>query len=561
MNKETLTLPDDQPADSAWPAEGMPLRKKLRLPRWIWAITSGCPLLLCVFLWGGYADGDHAVRHILIFVTVALVLASLLGWFVFYSRYRLWVCLLAAGVGLLGFVVLFSIFSFKGVTGELWPILSFRWQSTPLTLEHPDPQSVDLSKTTPHDFAQFLGPLRNAAVENLTLDSDWQQRPPKKLWSRGIGEGWSGFAAVNGYAVTMEQRDAEEWVTCYEIETGRLCWKHVVSARHTTFLGGVGPRSTPTIHEGNVYALGATGILRCLDGENGRLLWQQDLLQLAGSDPKSDLKAITWGRSSSPLLVDDKVIIPLGGPPSGIKSSLIALHKWTGKPLWRGGDRQASYSSPTLMTLAQHRQIVIVNEDNVSGHDVQTGQLLWQYDWAGQSNGAANVSQAVALPGDQVLVSKGYQQGAMVLHIEPAKNDSAPQPYVATFRWGNPSVLKTKFTNVVQFDGFIYGLSDGILECVDAQDGSRQWKKGRYGHGQVLRVGSQLLVLSEKGDLHLISLTPQEMRSQAVCQVLERKCWTNLCLYGDQLLVRGVDEIACYRLPVQPEPPTPTPGS
>ena len=87
--------------------------------------------------------------------------------------------------------------------------------------------------------------------------------------ARPIGAGWSGFAAVNGFAVTMEQRGPDELVTCYTIATGEVQWAHALTARHGTIMGGVGPRATPTIHAGRVYALGATGVLRCLDGATG----------------------------------------------------------------------------------------------------------------------------------------------------------------------------------------------------------------------------------------------------------------------------------------------------
>jgi len=508
----------------------------------------GCPLVILVsWLW--FADRDHAIAHAISFVSIVVTVTSLLTWFVWVSDYqrcwRLW----AAGLTVFAGLSLVVLFRLEGVNGELIPRLRLRWTAS-RALDQPTHHDVDLSTTTAADFSQFLGPGRIAAVENRSLVADWKQQQPKKLWSHGVGKGWSGFAAVNGYAVTMEQRGQQEWVTCYHLETGELCWKHAVKTRHQTFLGGVGPRSTPTIDGGKVYALGATGILRCLEGDSGAIIWKQDLLQLAGTDVASDLKAVAWGRSASPLLVDDKVIVPLGGSPDGQKRSLIALSKETGQPLWRSGDRQVSYSSPTVMTLAGQRQVVTVNEDNVSGHEIQTGQLLWQHDWDGQSYGAASVSQPVSVGPDQVLLSKGYQQGAMMLRVEPAPGETSACPYVATSIWTNRSVLKTKFTNVTQLDGFAYGLSDGILECVELRDGTRRWKRGRYGHGQLLRVGRQCLVLSENGTLYLIALSPEGLQVQGEIEAMQQQCWATLCLYGNQLLVRSVDQIACYEIPL-----------
>ena len=146
----------------------------------------------------------------------------------------------------------------------------------------PAATTIDLATTTPSDFPQFLGPARSNWIAGPDLAREWTGDEPKLLWKRPIGAGWSAFAAVNGYAVTLEQRGEEEWVTCYEIATGNPVWGHATKARHENPLGGIGPRSTPTIHQGRVYALGATGILRCIDGANGKLLWQDDLQKRYG---------------------------------------------------------------------------------------------------------------------------------------------------------------------------------------------------------------------------------------------------------------------------------------
>src|SRR5205807_4314259 len=143
---------------------------------------------------------------------------------------------------------------------------------------------IDLTTTTAEDFPHFLGPERSCWLPGPALARDWSTQPPKVIWKQPIGAGWSAFSAVNGYAVTMEQRGAEEWVTCYEIATGKPIWGHAIETRHENPMGGVGPRGTPTIHQGRVYALGATGILRCLDGATGKLLWSDDLRKRYGVD-------------------------------------------------------------------------------------------------------------------------------------------------------------------------------------------------------------------------------------------------------------------------------------
>src|SRR5262249_44058000 len=156
------------------------------------------------------------------------------------------------------------------------------------------------------------------------------------LWRQKIGAGWSGFAVHSGAAVTMEQRGEEELVTCYVAATGKAVWSHAIRARHEEFLGGPGPRSTPTIVGGKVYALGATGVLRCLDLQTGQLRWQTDLLEEGQVTREADNYNIQWGRSNSPLVVHQKLIVPLGGTTSA-PTSLIAFDKDSGDRLWTGG--------------------------------------------------------------------------------------------------------------------------------------------------------------------------------------------------------------------------------
>jgi outer membrane protein assembly factor BamB len=349
---------------------------------------------------------------------------------------------------------------------------------------------------------------------------------------------------VNGFALTMEQRGDSELVTCYEVATGQLVWSHAERTRHSTTLGGIGPRSTPTIDSGKVFTLGATGTLLCLDGATGEVLWRDNLLHRYGVDAEEDAQSVAWGRSASPLIVDELLVVPAGGPAAGPPVSLVAFEKDTGELLWEGGRRQVSFSSPTLATLAGVRQIISVNQDYVSGHDLRNGELLWETAWPGKSNADANVSQPVAISADHLFLSKGYGVGAALFQV--TRDNSA-------FRlreiWRNNRVLKTKFTNVVVQDGYAYGLSDGILECVRLQDGRRQWKRGRYGHGQLLGVGDLLLVQTEAGQVAMVEASPARFHEIASLPALSGKTWNNPCLYKSYLLVRSAEEACCFELP------------
>ena len=241
-------------------------------------------------------------------------------------------------------------------------------------------------QTTPHDYPRFLGNGYWAEVDGVALETDWQAHPPEEVWRQEIGAGWSAFAIVGNYAVTQEQRGDQEIVSCYRVDNGEVVWTHADEARFDPAdfqggLGGIGPRATPTIHDGKILTQGATGIVNCLDARTGKVLWSHDTATETGAD------VIIWGKSGSPLVVDDLVIVNVGAPNdeaarAGYNSSLVAYDLETGELRWAAGNRQASYASPLVATLAGERQIVMVNEKFITAHRVGDGSVLWEYPWA-----------------------------------------------------------------------------------------------------------------------------------------------------------------------------------
>ena len=527
-------------------------KKKRRIPRTV-LITLVLWLVLQVAI-RVIPEMDHALTNLVTVAATVLMLFVLETWLLLASglswRRRLTMGFLPIAL-LVGF---FSLVKVLSLDGELIPRFAWRWapvhDTTLETAKRVKPAvMIDLSIESPVDFPGFLGPHRSASIQNILWNSGWQdQSAPSRLWTQPIGAGWSGFAARNGHAVTMQQRGENEIVSCHNIQTGEIVWTNSSPARHETIFGGIGPRSTPTIAGGRIYCLGATGILRCLDGSNGSLLWENDLLALTGSTPARDLKTVAWGRSNSPLVVDGLVMIPLGGPPAGPHVSLMALDASSGEERWRSGDRQVSYASPSLVELDGEKHVVIVSADLVSGHRLADGYQLWTYSWPGSSSGSASVSQATTLGKNRLLLSKGYGEGAAVIEIHRGAGEKSD--FQVETIWINKQVLKTKFTNVAIRDGFAYGLSDGILECVDLASGDRRWKKGRMGHGQLLRLADVLVVLAENGMVWQVATDPESFRVLGRFQAARGKCWATLCLYDNLLLVRAEEEACCYPLPL-----------
>lgn len=537
----------------------VPARPSGRIARFMLVLSLNVAAL--AFLLGLLEDppkpmNDPAVRNLTVFFSCCGAVLSAWAWFCVRKtrlrRLRLAVAIVMP-IGALALVLSLATAFAPGkieFSGSLVPRLVPPEHAVRLAVAEEPMEHNPLRVTTPQDFPQFLGPQRNAWIPGSQLARSWRKNPPKLLWKQPIGAGWSAFSAVNGYAVTLEQRGSEEWVACYEVETGKPVWGYPITARHETSLGGVGPRSTPTIFGGHVYTLGATGVLQCFSGD-GQLVWSDDLRRRYGISASEDEETVMFGRPASPLIVDSLVIVP-GGGPNGKAKNLTAFDRVTGQLVWEtenqlasGEADQLAYASPVLATLAGKRQILIVNESTCSAHDPADGKVLWSHPWPGKSNGAANISQPVPIGDNQVLLTKGYGGGAELLEVKVA----ADGELTTTSVWKIPRVLQTKFSNVVVHDGHAYALSEGILECVDLADGNRCWKKGRFGHGQILGVDDLLLVLSEDGDLHLLELNPDKFVELGKVAALEGKTWNNLCLYGKRLLIRNAAEAACLELP------------
>ncbi|MEM9409764.1 MAG: PQQ-binding-like beta-propeller repeat protein [Planctomycetota bacterium] len=494
------------------------------------------------FFWLAFFSG-HRARYL-----IALVFVSLIS--LFFYRFRL------IFDGDLGFVRVESRF------------LKREFARSPVS--DLNQTAINLALESDKDFRQFLGNERDSVVRNRVLNGNWKENPPEVLWRQPIGEGWSGFSAVNGFAVTQEQNGQDECVTCYDAKTGKLLWIHSAPRRHedTMAMGKAGPRATPTIENGRIYAQGATGVLECLNGSDGTVIWTTDITELLGTELTEmttstgykyefENSHLAWGRSGSPLVVGNKLIVPGGLCADGSCSTLIALDKTTGKELWRGGDVMIAYGSPSLETLAGKEQIVIVAENCAMGIAPEDGTTLWKVERLGHSGQDANCSQVTIVDENHILLSKGYGLGGQLVRLEREGETITP-----TTLWKSPRILKTKMMSPVVLNGHTYSLSDGFLECTtvggENEEGRRVWRvRGRFGNGQLLLVGDNLLIHTEFGELKLVRATPEKYIELGSIETIEGVCWNTICLYDNLLLVRSELEAACIELKTEVQTATP----
>lgn len=470
-------------------------------------------------------------------------------WWLFFSRLAWRSRLFGIGIVAAGMAILGCLLRIDHFTGEVFPMFAWRWsphreavaaayfehQATALKTAQkaaergtrPESRLVN----TDADWPGYRGRLRDGIVRDVAIRTDWEARPLQALWRHPVGLGWSSFAIVDGLAFTQEQRQDQEAIVCYDVWTGQQLWVHQDTARFSEALGGDGPRGTPTIYDGRLYAVGGTGILNCLEARTGQRIWSHDVLV------ENSIPNLSWGRTDSPLVYDDVVVINAGGTN---QQGLLAFQRETGKPAWSAPSDVASYAALQLNEVDGVRQILVFDGAGIGGHDPQNGRQLWKHPWT--NNPKVNGAQPFVTNPDEVLISNSYGVGSVLLHVQHDQNNWSVTP-----RWESKR-FRLKFNSGVLQEHYVYGLDEGILACLDVRDGKLLWKGGRYGFGQILLIDKWLLVLAESGEVALVRAEPDRFTEVARFQAINGRTWNCPAVWKGLLLVRNGDEAACYDL-------------
>lgn len=379
------------------------------------------------------------------------------------------------------------------------------------------------------DWPQWRGRNRDGIAVEKGLLKAWPPGGPPRAWqANGAGEGYSSFAVSGGKLYTLGARDGTEFVMAFDEATGKKLWE-VQNGRRFGNDRGDGPRGTPTVSGGQVYAYGASGDISALDAATGKSIWKVNVLEKFGGSN------IQWGLSESPLVLQDRVIVNAGGR----GASVVALSRKDGSLLWKSGDDEAGYSSAILHEWEGIPQAILFTARGGVGVDVRNGRQLWNYDRA--SNRTANIATPIAR-GNRVFFSSDYGTGAGLVELTAAGGGITAREVYFTRE------MRNHHASSVLIGDHLYGFSSAILTAMRFDNGQVAWRDRSVGKGSVIFADDRLYLFSEGGVVGLAEASPTGYREHGrfTIKTGSLPTWTHPVVANGKLFLRDQDVIYAY---------------
>jgi outer membrane protein assembly factor BamB len=410
----------------------------------------------------------------------------------------------------------------------------------------PAPIKVE-SPATQSDWPHLRGPRYDGHAAEADWAEAWPTAGPPMLWNREIGRGYSGIIAVGNRVYTQTQTLTEQKVVALDADTGLMIWEYCYGWPYEP--GGMypGPRATPTWANGRIYFLAPDGLLGCLNAANGRLLWSIPL------DQKFEGRGVDFGYSSSPLIENGKVILPVGGK----NSAVVALDAETGATAWTSGDTPASYCSILPITFQGSRQLVAFLRNELAGFDLQTGRVLWRESL---SHGYAEHAAFPLYDEPYLRIMQPFHGGSDLSRLENAPHEDQTSQDAACHLQlvRHDKKMSNDVASSVLVDGCVYGFdvrgsqtcrhrpTPGEFRCMDFQSGEIRWSSDCPGHASLAVGGGMLFMLNDLGEALLVRANPDRYEELGRCEVFPGEiCWTAPCLHHGRLYLRSPMRAAC----------------
>jgi outer membrane protein assembly factor BamB len=413
------------------------------------------------------------------------------------------------------------------------------------------------------DWPQWRGPTHDGHAAGEQLVDALPAAGPPILWIRELGQGYSGFAVVDGRAYTQTQSLYEQSVVCLDGETGKTIWTYSYGWPYDG--GGLypGPRSTPAVHEGNVYFAAPSGLVGCLTAADGSLVWSVNVTE------KFHGRGTDFGYSASPLVIDGLIILPVGGP----GASVVALSLKDGSTVWKSGSQPASYSTLLPIEWRDEPLVIALLQNSLACFHRRSGELWWELP---MSQGYDEHAAAPIYREPLLFVAGPFKSGAQVFRLDSdarqgearegdAREGEAPAEPLARRCKPVPVWLCDQLSNdvassVLEGDtifGFdlkdmqsrLHRPSRGEFRAVDFLTGEVRWSSDEPGHAQIIAADGKLVLFNDRGEVILAQASPMAYKELGrVTLFPDEICWTAPALSDGRFYLRTQTRAACIYL-------------
>ena len=379
-------------------------------------------------------------------------------------------------------------------------------------------------------WKEYRGPERSAQVEGQLSTNAEGKIVPELVWKKELGPGFSeinidGNTVFTQYGEFLDSITGLEYLVALNAQSGKEVWKTIIDSIYIEKdKWGDGPRSTPAIDGNTIYCLSGLGNLAALDKGNGKIKWTVDLPEKYGSTMPR------WGFSSSPIIIDDMLILEVGGTEN---RAVVAFNKANGEQIWTKGSGPSGYNSPLYTTIDGQKQLIFA-----------IGGVLQSFTPAGDTLWKARIpiGNLIAMPiqlSEKRFYLSNAGRGYLVADLEDGTLKEVKKGMT----------MKNDFMTSVLYDGHIYGYHIAALKCLDPETGETKWQKRGFGKGSLMMVGDKLVILSDKGKLAIANATPEAYQEIGSVQAMDRsRAWTSPSYDQGRIYVRNLKEIACYKL-------------
>jgi len=407
------------------------------------------------------------------------------------------------------------------------------------------------------EWPDWRGPNRDGTWYEKGIITKFDTNPLTIKWRIPVSAGYSGPTVADGrvYVTDRVRRPDEiERVLCFNTETGEKIWSYFYDCDYIGIGYPAGPRASVIIDENRAYSLGTMGHLYCFENKTGEVIWSNDLYK------EYAIRMPTWGISAAPLIVENKIIVNIGGSDG---ACVVAFNKNTGKEIWRSLDDDASYSAPILIDQAGKQVVIVWTGQRVVGLNPDTGAVYWSEEFR-QEQMIINIASPVVY--NNYLFVSNFFDGSMLLKLAEDRLTVHKVWQRAGKNERNTDALHCCISTPLLKGEYIYGVdSYGELRCLEMATGDRIWenlsavKQARWANIHFVQNGELTYMFNENGELIIAKLSEKGYKEVSRAKLIEPTreqlnrsgvgvTWAHPAFAYKHVFVRSDSELVCADL-------------